>query len=108
MPSRYARSWRGRGERRQAAVRHEHHAIAHLAAKKELGDIVLFDIADGIPQGKGLDIAQSSPVEGFNASLNSFPDDLLTVVILSNTSGGAEVARDIALAALGVKYEPQP
>ena len=39
--------------------------LAHLAGLKELGDIVLFDIADGIPQGKGLDIAQSSPVEGF-------------------------------------------
>ncbi|NLS05643.1 malate dehydrogenase, partial [Rhizobium sp. P32RR-XVIII] len=35
--------------------------LAHLAGLKELGDIVLFDIADGIPQGKGLDIAQSSP-----------------------------------------------
>ncbi len=43
--------------------------LAHLAGLKELGDIVLFDIADGIPQGKGLDIAQSSPVEGFNANL---------------------------------------
>ena len=32
--------------------------LAHLAALKELGDIVLFDIADGIPQGKALDIAQ--------------------------------------------------
>ncbi len=41
--------------------------LAHLAGLKELGDIVLFDIADGIPQGKGLDIAQSSPVEGFDA-----------------------------------------
>ncbi|MGO8112655.1 lactate/malate family dehydrogenase, partial [Rhizobium leguminosarum] len=38
--------------------------LAHLAGLKELGDIVLFDIADGIPQGKGLDISQSSPVEG--------------------------------------------
>ena len=44
--------------------------LAHLAGLKELGDIVLFDSADGIPQGKGLDIAQSSPVEGFNASLS--------------------------------------
>ena len=43
--------------------------LAHLAGLKELGDIVLFDIADGIPQGKGLDIAQSSPVEGFDANL---------------------------------------
>ena len=41
--------------------------LAHLAGLKELGDIVMFDIADGLPQGKGLDIAQSSPVDGFDA-----------------------------------------
>ncbi len=38
--------------------------LAHLIGLKELGDVVLFDIAEGIPQGKALDIAQSSPVEG--------------------------------------------
>ena len=48
--------------------------LAHLAGLKELGDIVLFDIVDGIPQGKGLDIAQSSPVEGFNANLTGASD----------------------------------
>ena len=48
--------------------------LAHLASLKELGDIVLFDIADGIPQGKGLDIAQSGPVEGFNAKLSGASD----------------------------------
>jgi len=42
--------------------------LAHLAGLKELGDIVLFDIADGVPQGKGLDIAESSPVDGFDAN----------------------------------------
>jgi malate dehydrogenase len=41
--------------------------LAHLAGLKELGDIVLFDIADGVPQGKGLDIAESAPVDGFDA-----------------------------------------
>ena len=40
--------------------------LAHLAALKELGDIVVFDIAEGLPQGKSLDIAQSGPVEGFD------------------------------------------
>ena len=40
-----------------------------LAGLKELGDIVLFDIVEGIPQGKALDLAQSSPVEGFDARL---------------------------------------
>ena len=39
--------------------------LAHLASMKELGDVVLFDIADGIPQGKALDLAESSPVDGF-------------------------------------------
>jgi malate dehydrogenase len=43
--------------------------LAHLAALKELGDIVLFDIAEGIPQGKALDLAESGPVSGFNAAL---------------------------------------
>jgi malate dehydrogenase len=41
--------------------------LAHLIGLKELGDVVLFDIAEGIPQGKGLDIAESTPVEGVNA-----------------------------------------
>lgn len=43
--------------------------LAHLAAMRELGDIVLFDIAEGTPQGKALDIAQSGPVDGFDATL---------------------------------------
>src|SRR5881398_985564 len=41
--------------------------LAHLIGIKELGDVVLFDIAEGIPQGKALDIAQSSPVNDFDA-----------------------------------------
>jgi malate dehydrogenase len=41
--------------------------LAHLIGLKELGDVVLFDIMEGIPQGKALDIAESSPVEGFDA-----------------------------------------
>jgi malate dehydrogenase len=51
--------------------------LAHLAAIKELGDIILFDIAEGTPQGKALDIAQSGPIEGFDATLkgaNSYAD----------------------------------
>jgi malate dehydrogenase len=43
--------------------------LAHLIGLKELGDVVMFDIADGLPQGKGLDIAQSSPVDGFDVKL---------------------------------------
>ena len=48
--------------------------LAHLAALKELGDVVLFDIADGTPQGKALDIAESAPVDGFDATLSGTTD----------------------------------
>ncbi|MEO1141019.1 MAG: malate dehydrogenase [Pseudomonadota bacterium] len=48
--------------------------LAHLAAMKELGDVVLFDIAEGIPEGKGLDIAESSPVDGFDAKMTGTQD----------------------------------
>jgi len=48
--------------------------LAHLAALKELGDIVLFDIVDGVPQGKALDLAESGPVDGFNAKLSGASD----------------------------------
>ena len=44
--------------------------LAHLIALKELGDVVLFDVAAGIAKGKALDIAQSSPVNGFNIDLS--------------------------------------
>jgi malate dehydrogenase len=48
--------------------------LAHLAAMRELGDIVLFDIAEGIPEGKALDIAQAGPVDGFDAALKGSSD----------------------------------
>jgi malate dehydrogenase len=51
--------------------------LAHLAAIREMGDIVLLDVAEGIPQGKALDIAQAAPVEGFDSRLkgaNSYED----------------------------------
>ena len=48
--------------------------LAHLAGLKELGDIVLFDIADGVPQGKALDLAQASPVAGFDANVAGASD----------------------------------
>jgi malate dehydrogenase len=44
--------------------------LAHLIGLKELGDVVLFDIAEGVPQGKALDIAESSPVDGFDCRLS--------------------------------------
>jgi malate dehydrogenase len=48
--------------------------LAHIAALKELGDIVLFDIAEGIPQGKALDLAQSAALQGFHARFGGAND----------------------------------
>jgi malate dehydrogenase len=59
--------------------------LAHLIALKELGDIVLFDVAAGIAKGKALDIAQSSPVNGFNVNLsgtNNYEDTKNSDVII--------------------------
>ncbi|PPB82154.1 malate dehydrogenase (NAD) [Albidovulum inexpectatum] len=68
--------------------------LAHLAALKELGDIVLFDIAEGTPQGKALDIAQSGPVEGFDA-------------VLKGTNDYADIAgADVCIVTAGVPRKP--
>ena len=59
--------------------------LAHLIAMKELADVVLFDVAAGIAKGKALDIAQSSPVEGFNVNLsgtNNYEDTKNSDVII--------------------------
>ncbi|MEO0342986.1 MAG: malate dehydrogenase [Pseudomonadota bacterium] len=48
--------------------------LAHLAALKELGDVVLFDIAEGTPQGKALDIAEAGPVDKYDADLKGTTD----------------------------------
>ena len=59
--------------------------LAHLIALKELGDVVLFDVAEGIAKGKALDIAQSSPVNGFNVNLigtNKYEDTKNSDVII--------------------------
>ncbi len=51
--------------------------LAHLAGLKELGDVVLFDVVQGMPQGKALDLAESAPIEGFDAALkgaNAYAD----------------------------------
>jgi len=63
--------------------------LAHLAALKELGDIVLFDIADGIPQGKALDLSESAPVDGFNARLtgSSSYEDIAGADVVIVTAG---------------------
>ena len=48
--------------------------LAHLAAMKEMGDVVLFDIAEGMPAGKALDLSQAGPVEGYDATLKGTSD----------------------------------
>ncbi|MES2256826.1 MAG: malate dehydrogenase [Pseudomonadota bacterium] len=48
--------------------------LAHLVALKELGDVVMFDIAEGLPQGKTLDLSQAGPIDGFNAKLKGTND----------------------------------
>ena len=68
--------------------------LAHLAGLKELGDIVIFDIAEGVPQGKALDLAQSSPVEGFDSRL-------------SGTQDYADIAgADVVIVTAGVPRKP--
>ena len=68
--------------------------LAHLAAKKELGDIVLFDIAEGIPQGKALDLAQCGPIEGFDAKI-------------TGTNDYADIAgADVVIVTAGVPRKP--
>jgi malate dehydrogenase len=68
--------------------------LAHLAAMRELGDIVLFDIAEGIPEGKALDIAQAGPVDGYDA-------------ILKGTSDYADIAgADVCIVTAGVPRKP--
>jgi malate dehydrogenase len=48
--------------------------LAHLAAMRELGDIVLFDIVEGVPEGKALDIAQAGPIDDFDVKLKGTSD----------------------------------
>ena len=59
--------------------------LAHLIAIKKLGDIVLFDVNEGIAKGKALDIAQSSSIEGFNLQIsgtNNYEDTKNSDVII--------------------------
>lgn len=65
--------------------------LAHLAAMKELGDVVLFDIADGIPQGKALDIAESGPSGKFDANVCGTGDyaDIASAEVCIVTAGVA-------------------
>ena len=68
--------------------------LAHLAAIKELGDVVLFDIAPGTPEGKALDIAESGPSEGFDAAM-------------SGTQSYTDIAgADVCIVTAGVPRKP--
>ena len=68
--------------------------LAHLAALKELGNIVMFDIAEGMPEGKALDIAQSGPSEGFDAQM-------------SGTQSYGDIAgADVCIVTAGVPRKP--
>ena len=73
--------------------------LAHLAAIKELGDITLFDISEGIPQGKSLDLAQSGPVESFDSKMigsNDYKDlkDSDVVIVTAGVARKPGMSRD--------------
>ncbi len=65
--------------------------LAHLAALKGLGDIVLFDVVEGVPQGKALDLSQCGPVEGFDATITGSNDyaDIAGADVIIVTAGVA-------------------
>ena len=68
--------------------------LAHLAAMRELGDIVLFDVVEGVPEGKALDIAEAGPVDDFDAKLKG-------------TSNYADIAgADVCIVTAGVPRKP--
>ena len=68
--------------------------LAHLAAMRELGDIVLFDIVEGVPEGKALDIAEAGPIDDFDAKLKG-------------TSDYADIAgADVCIVTAGVPRKP--
>ncbi|WP_455481965.1 malate dehydrogenase [Bartonella sp. B35(2025)] len=73
--------------------------LAHIIGLKELGDVVLFDIAEGIPQGKALDIAESSPIDGFDISLkgvNAYEaiEDADVVIVTAGVARKPGMSRD--------------
>jgi malate dehydrogenase len=69
--------------------------LALLAAQKELGDVVLFDIVEGMPAGKALDLVQSTPIDGFNASLTG-----------TNDYAAALKGADVVIVTAGVPRKP--
>src|SRR6187455_2738905 len=65
--------------------------LAHLAAMKEMGDIVVFDVVEGMPAGKSLDLSQAGPVEGFDSKLRGTSDyaDIAGADVIIVTAGVA-------------------
>ncbi len=68
--------------------------LAHLVGLKELGDVVMFDIVEGLPQGKTLDLAESSTVEGFDAAMSG------------SNKYEAIVGADVVIVTAGVPRKP--
>src|SRR2546422_3308939 len=68
--------------------------LAHLTALKRLGDVVLFDVIEGLPQGKALDLLEAGPIEGFDAK-----------IIGTNKYDEIEGA-DVAIVTAGVARKP--
>ena len=68
--------------------------LALLIGLKQLGDVVLFDVVDGVPQGKALDIAQASPIEDFDAA------------ITGGTDYAAIAGADVVIVTAGIARKP--
>ncbi|ODS00550.1 malate dehydrogenase [Methyloceanibacter methanicus] len=73
--------------------------LAHLAGIRELGEVVLFDVVDGVPQGKALDLSQSAPVEGFSPKFkgaNEYADikDADVVIVTAGVPRKPGMSRD--------------
>lgn len=68
--------------------------LAHLAGLKDLGDVILFDIVKGTPQGKALDLVESSPVEGFDSNMSG-----------TNSYAGIKGA-DVVIVTAGIPRKP--
>src|SRR4029078_10961676 len=67
---------------------------AHWLASKELGDVVLVDIVEGVPQGKALDLAQAAPIEGYDVNLKG-----------ANNNDGTENS-DVVIITAGLARKP--
>src|SRR5258707_10234698 len=68
-------------------------SVAQYAVEKELGDVVLVDVVEGIPQGKALDLAQAGPVQGYDAVLvgsNGYEETASSDIVVITAGGGRQ------------------